>query len=321
MRKRILSILIGLILVIIGGVICYSALTQINFDFSALNVVQYQTESCEVSEEFQSIRIQGDALDVDFETSADGKCHLLFSDSVKGKHSAVVEEGTLVIQMTDDREWYEHFGVNVGGPKVTLFLPKAKYAGLSVDVSDGRIEIPAGVAFENMNIELGAGEVDCRAQAEQSVEIRMGAGDLSLSEMSASSVSLSTATASVNLKNVKIDGKLKIQVSTGDVSLQEVSCENLQYEGSLSEAWLERVIAKETIQIKNTSGDVTFHKCDATSLKVVTTSGDVEGTVLSEKTFHANSVSGSVKVPKSDSGGSFEITTVSGDVQMEIEHE
>lgn len=64
--------------------------------------------------------------------------------------------------------------------------------------------------------------------------------------------------------------------------------------------------------------DIYLRDCDANVLKLTTVNGNVEGALLSEKTFTAHSQNGEVDVPDSTGGGTCEISTVNGDVKITI---
>ena len=65
------------------------------------------------------------------------------------------------------------------------------------------------------------------------------------------------------------------------------------------------------------SGNVTLNGCDADVIHITTVSGNVTGTVRTDKTFTVTSRSGAVHVPDT-TGGPCNITTVSGDVTLNI---
>ena len=57
---------------------------------------------------------------------------------------------------------------------------------------------------------------------------------------------------------------------------------------------------------------------DADSILIKTSTGNVKGTLLSEKVFSAESDTGRVSIPKSYSGGECDISTSTGDIKIEI---
>ena len=63
---------------------------------------------------------------------------------------------------------------------------------------------------------------------------------------------------------------------------------------------------------------MTFEQSDAGSLRVETVSGDVSGTLLSQKMFQVQSTSGNTNVPLSQSGGICTVTTMSGNVHLSV---
>ena len=66
------------------------------------------------------------------------------------------------------------------------------------------------------------------------------------------------------------------------------------------------------------SGNITLEKSDAGELTLKASSGNITGSVLTEKIFLAESSSGRINVPKSVSGGRCEITTGSGNIDLRI---
>ena len=63
---------------------------------------------------------------------------------------------------------------------------------------------------------------------------------------------------------------------------------------------------------------MTFEGSDAAEIFVQTSTGDVEGSLLSSKVFIANTDTGKVDVPKSITGGRCEITTDTGDIRISV---
>jgi len=77
-------------------------------------------------------------------------------------------------------------------------------------------------------------------------------------------------------------------------------------------------VAEQLLSIERSTGDVQFDGCDAGEIYVETDTGAVKGTLLSEKVFIVESDTGSIRVPKSVTGGKCEITTDTGDIKIDI---
>ena len=72
------------------------------------------------------------------------------------------------------------------------------------------------------------------------------------------------------------------------------------------------------MHLERSTGDVKFTLCDAGELFVKTTTGNVIGSLCSEKIFMAKASTGKVEVPKSVTGGICEIETSTGDIRITI---
>jgi len=81
---------------------------------------------------------------------------------------------------------------------------------------------------------------------------------------------------------------------------------------------LKNVVAEEKLTIKRSTGHVKFESCDAAEINVKTDTGDVTGTLLSEKLFLCKTDTGRVDVPKATAGGVCEVTTDTGDIRLKI---
>lgn len=115
-------------------------------------------------------------------------------------------------------------------------------------------------------------------------------------------------------------GNVSIETQMGDVQLSDLRCENLIISGNTGDVTLENVIARNELSVKVGTGDIMFDESDAGSINVETNTGDVEGSLLTEKTFEAKTNVGSVNVPKGN-GGKCKIKTNTGDVEIEIVEE
>ena len=61
-----------------------------------------------------------------------------------------------------------------------------------------------------------------------------------------------------------------------------------------------------------------FENSDAAQISVKTSTGDVTGTLLSEKVFITETSTGTIRVPKTITGGKCEITTSTGNIKIDI---
>ena len=112
---------------------------------------------------------------------------------------------------------------------------------------------------------------------------------------------------------------LDLTVSTGDVHLEDLRCNTLLASGNTGDILLKNVVATESISIIRTTGDVRFDGADAAAIFVETDTGDVTGTLLTEKVFLPKSDTGDIEVPKTNAGGKCEIITSTGDIQLTIQ--
>ena len=285
-------------LVLFGGILFVGVMTTLGWDFTKLATVKYETNTYEISEAFDTISMDTDTADICFAVSDDGICKVVCYEQENAKHSAVVENNTLTIRVDDQREWYQYISINFSTPKITVYLPENQYTALVIKGSTGAIEIPKAFGFENVDISLSTGDVCFEASVSDMLKIKTSTGDIRVANISA--------------------GTLDLSVSTGNVYLTDIACKKITSQGNTGDISLKNVIAAESISVERSTGDVKLEKSDAAEIFIKTDTGNVTGTLLSDKKFIVETDTGHVSVPKTEVGGKCEIITDTGDIKISL---
>ena len=266
-------------LAVLGTIIFAGVMAVYNWDFSKLGTVKYETNTYTANGAFDKISISVDTTEIEFLPTDNKDCSIVCIEDEKVKHSAKVQNGTLVIDTVDTRKWYDFIGVSLGVPKMTVYLPQNEYNSLSIETDTGDITVPKDFSFKNIEIDGDTSDINCFASVSDILEIELSTGDINIDNVTLGRLDLSTSTGDITLKNVITTGSLSIETDTGDVK---------------------------------------FKDSDADEIYVETSTGDVTGTLLSEKVFITKSDTGRIRVPKTTSGGKCEIETDTGDIKITV---
>ena len=265
---------------------------------TACSLSDYETNIHKINEEFDNISIKTDTADIAFVLSDDGMCRVVCYEDAKKSHSIEVQNGTLTINVLNDKKWYDYIGFNIDSPKITIYLPKAEYSSLVIEGSTGDIEIAKDFVFKNIDVSISTGDVKCYASAEETIKIATNTGNIYMESISATS--------------------LDLMVSTGRVTVSDIVCKNFTSQGDTGDISLKNVISTEKISIERETGDVTLKASDAVEIFITTDTGDVKGSLLTDKVFITKTDTGRINVPNSITGGRCEITTDTGDIKISI---
>lgn len=311
MKKRIWWI-IAVSLILIGCMIFGGGMMAMNF--GKLEISKY-----EVSQEFQNITIVSSTADITFEPSEREGAVVSCKEHKNLKHTVSVKDGTLVIELQDERAWYEHIGIILGTPKVTVYLPQKEYGELSVKVSTGDVDVSDAFTFTNVDIHGSTGDISFAANASGAVKLEASTGKVEVDDISAEALEVKVTTGAVKVSGAACTGDVTVSISTGKAKLSDVRCRNFHTTGTTGDVELEQVIAVEKLSAQRNTGDLELKDCDAGELLLKTTTGDVEAALLTEKIFITRTDTGDINVPKSTTGGICEITTDTGDINASIE--
>ncbi len=317
-KKTKIWLVIATSLVVVGLILFTVVMTVYHWDFTKLSTEKYETNTYEISQPFRAISMNTDTADILFVVSDEGMGRVVCYEEENSKHSVSVQEGNLSISVADDRGWYEYIGINFSTPKITVYIPRGQYGALLVRSSTGDIEIPKDFRFESIDIRESTGNIVCYAPVTDAVKMKTSTGSICVENGSANTLDLSVSTGGITVSDVACRGDVTIEVSTGKTSLSDVTCKSVISRGDTGDISLKNVFAAEKFAIERGTGDVTFDGADAAEIVVRTDTGDVTGTLLSQKTFMAESDTGRVDVPKTVTGGRCEITTGTGDIRIKI---
>ena len=309
---------VAALLAIVGLVVFGAVMGGLRWNFRELSTNRYETESYTVTEAFDNISIRVNTAQVRFALSGDGSTRVECYQDAKTKHLVSVKEDTLMIRVEDKKAWYDYIGIHFGSPRVTVYLPQAEYAALVLEGSTGDVELPGNLRFASADISLSTGEVDWYASVSGLLKIKTSTGDIGVENTKVGAMELKVSTGEIEVSNVTCQGDVNIKVSTGETELEGLSCSNLTSTGSTGHISLERVLVEEKLSIERSTGDVEFVRSDAGEILVKTNTGDVRGSLLSEKVFITHTDTGRANVPGTTTGGRCEITTNTGNIRLEL---
>lgn len=337
------------ILVATACVVAGLAIMAVGFVFTLLGFgargqtgTQAELVTTPVKENFSSIEIQTLDSDIRFVPSDDGRCQVKYTDRASASCSVSVENGTLRIVEKDTTPWYQHITFSWWGDTVnygiTVCLPSDSYDRLTLEGASSDVTISKGFRFQEAELNTASGEISFTGTVLHNLQVKTVSGDqelsgvscgalkvsttsgrLRLSEIEAESLNLSSTSGDVTLTGGAIEGALQLGTVSGEIELRNVTADSAGLSSTSGDMDLENVALTDQLSIETTSGEIDLEDCDAGGCWIKTTSGDVEGTLLSPMQFVTHTTSGDVDTPACPGADRIcEITTTSGDIQMEI---
>ena len=310
---------ISICLCVAGAIALIIGLFMIKFDLMQLSTEKIETNTHNISEDFDNIFLKTYTADVTFLPSENGECKVVCTEDEKLRHSVTVEDNTLKIILIDERKWYDFIGIfSLQKKEVRVYLPDSEYGMLTVDVDTSDVNIPKDLSFKSAKIESDTGDIIFRAGAETILDISTDTGDITAENIYGKDIKIEADTGDVKLSHSKISGEAVIKTDTGNITLTSVNTGKASVESDTGDVRLENVLGDELISVKTSTGNVKFDGADAPSIYAKTSTGDVSGTLLSEKIFFTKSSTGNIKVPHGTTGGICEISTSTGDINIKI---
>ena len=273
------AVIWAIVLIVAGLILTAIPHFAVGFDFTKLNTEKFTTNTHIVEESFQNIQISTKIGDIHLVLSDNDACRVECMESEKYNFSVSVVDNTLTIQDRDSRAWYEHIGIHMIEPKVTVYLPETAYEKLQATSTTGNVKVEDGFSFQNATLEVTTGDIDWFG---------------------------SNAT------------NMALQATTGDITLTDVATDVLAIKVTTGDAWLTLTTA-HALSATASTGDILFDRFDARSMNIKATTGDVIGTLLTPKQFVAHVTTGDVQVPHSNNTtDTCKITVTTGHIRLDL---
>lgn len=229
------------IMMLVGTATFVIAMSINKWDFTKLSTTKYVTNEYEIAEDFNKISIDVRTACVVFEKSENDLCKVVCREEEKLKHEVKVEDGSLLIKETDDRELSDYININlsVDTTKITVYLPKTEYEEIKVNTSTGNIHI-AELKADTMNLNVSTGnvyltDVTCdnltsdgstgnttltRVVAAEKFYIKRSTGNVKFEDCDASEIEVKTSTGNVR-GNFLTDKVFDADASTGKIEVPD----------------------------------------------------------------------------------------------------
>ena len=247
MKKPIIWIAITFCLLLVISVILYSLSIT----------VKLETNEYEIKETFKDIKIFTDTADIDFVLSENLNTLIICEEHKNIKHTVNIKENTLLIEVDDNRKWYEHIGISTS--KITVYLPKSEYGELIMESDTGNIHI------ENINA--------------NKLDLSTSTGNLKIVNTKCKNLFSESDTGNILLKNVMASEKIKIETDTGDVKFKDSDASDIFVKTDTGNV-TGNLLTDKVIFAESDTGNVdvpkviTDEKCE-----IITDTGDIKITI------------------------------------------
>ena len=311
----------ALICVAAGLLISFIALASLNFSFFEMGTMEHAATTYTVTDSFTNIKVWGAECDVRLIPSEDGTCTVLCNETDRVTHTVSVKNGTLIIERTDNRKWYEHIGFtwSYWGPmEVVVSLPGRAYGDLDVRTASGRVEIPGDFSFDNAGVDGTSGDVRFMAAVDGDLRLKTVSGDIQAGGMRPKTLTVTSTSGDITLNTIAVNAAFSCKTVSGSQTVTDLTCRSATLNTTSGDVTVSDLIASENIRMEAVSGRLNLIRCEADTLWLKTVSGDVTGTLRTDKAFATYTTSGTVRVPDSTSGGACEVKTVSGNIRLDI---
>ncbi len=308
------------ILVAAGLIIMVLALVFSGGIDKLLNAPEYKETAYDITENFDGIYIDTTSENIIILPSDEDQVKVITHETDKIKFAVEITNNTLNIIKNDTRSFFEKIEFNTNSNDITVYLPKKQYDTLEILCISGDVHI-AEFSFSSLNIKQLSGDTELSAlTVSGNITLSNTSGDIHISSCSANAINSKNVSGETQIYEFDCNQDMMLTSTSGDIILNNCSADgNISIKNTSGDISLTESAGKCNADMNVISGDIALNKFDASSLEMKTTSGDIKGSILSDKIFSASSNSGDIKIPPSvKDSGTCKCSSISGDIIIEI---
>ena len=318
-----------------GLIITFISVASTGFDTQEISDGDYVERTFKLEDDFESIYVDATSEDISF-YETDGQSYVVSFQRDDIDVKVGISNNTLKVE-TEMTNWFS-MGINFQNPTIKIYLNKTAFAGdLTIKSSSGNVDVPSTLQFSNAFLKSTSGDIAMSAQVSNRVQTDASSGNIVIYGLKAKAFEGDTSSGNITLTSCSFDNDSKITCSSGDITVKDSEFGSLLTETTSGDQRMNGVNVSGSLSCESssgemdlvgsyagsfignaTSGDITFDRFDSRKINIETSSGEVEGTLLSDKLFNVRTNSGDIDVPSPRGEDECNITTTSGDVEIKV---
>ena len=306
--KKTLCIL-AVLLVIAGGVLMLATFPTMLSEYRRNDSYTAYSENLKTS--YDSIEISTINANLTVTNTADGIPAVDAETDPAFRVNIESKDGKLMIEEVDLRKWYQKIGIFSPKPgKIEVRLADAVYPELILDTKNGDLNVeapPRTVSFETIGTETVNGDTNIHIAVDFVVAKSVN-GDL-IFTIGHGSDPITGLGQTAAVFGMTTNGNI-IDVSTATHKSLTSGNGKIHTSGAFT--------GMAKLYVKTTNGDIELDRIYGQDIRVESVNGDVTASLWRPMTCTATTKNGRVKIPEEGGEYSIEISTVNGDITVEL---
>ena len=245
---------------------------------------EYTKKTFDTAESFDSLNIKEIEGDVRFGLSSDKETHITYYDCKYYDHNVEVSNNELKYTANQKKDVANFLGrlidFTTKDIETEILLPENEFKKLDLSVTTGDVTLDNNFTFDEGNIELTTGNLDCDATFNNSLVIDCVTGNINVDSNKSTeleNIRIKTVTGSINVNGFN-SKKIKLDATTGSIKFSELTADK--------------------IDIDVTTGKINGKITDEYDIDASCTAGSckTDSTANADRTIHAECVSGSITI-------------------------
>ncbi len=227
------------ILFVIGLILCFVSFIIPGNDFNRITVRKYETNTYDVDEAFDNIKIVADKAEITVVPSDDDRCSVICYEDENVHHRVGVEDNILKIGIPDGNNITWNPIVMKEKQTIKVCLPKKEYKDFvvsadneeisitDVNVKDLKIESNVGdiiltnvIASGSLNIDGDIGDISFDKCDAETIYVKTDIGDVTGTLLTDKNFVTKTDTGSIDVPEDVSGGSCVITTDTGDIRIE-----------------------------------------------------------------------------------------------------
>ena len=339
MKGKYIALIVAGGLMVAGAGIGAAAVASSAFNIENMTKEEdHMEKTFDIADSFKDIKIDVDSANVTVLHSTDGKAKVETSVPKGYEVSVNTESDALKVIGRDERKWNMMI-FSFAPTEIKVYLPGDEYADLKLENHSGNVQVEGGFTFDaadvsatsgnvrfssdvngNLSLASHSGRVECENVVAKDTRIEATSGNIKITNLEAANLVVKNTSGSIHINGLKADGA-KVEGNSGNTHITGAQIAgDINVSRTSGGTDLEDVIAGGELNATTSSGNIHLTGCDAASLALEASSGNINAELLTNKEINATSKSGTVSLPEDggEKNGTLTVKASSGNIKIRV---
>ncbi len=256
--------IIGIILFIIGLILFVIGMFFVGWDFTKISTkLPYLDKTHTSSSEISNITLSDKNVKISVFSTKEDKIHIDYMENEYNYYIISEENGTLIFEKESKVNWRDLISLNFVTPEIKIYLPENYRNDLEINAENSVIKVEQN-DFKDLILKTANASVEAKQ-----IEVE-------------GTFTAETKNGAIRVNDANVENDFQAITKNSKISLENISAKNIEAKSANGSINLNNVASNEKIYCKTANSDVNIFDISGEIIELFSANGDIKGEIIGD---------------------------------------